>query len=61
MPDPTRSESSPQEAPQEPIPLGQRLYDNMFLLLILGLAVVFILFTGWGMWEILTLPPATLP
>jgi hypothetical protein len=61
MPDPTRSDSPPNGAPQEPVPLGQRLYDNMFLLLVLGLAVVFILFTGWGMWEILTLPPATLP
>jgi len=61
MPDPTRSDTSPHGAPPEPVPLGQRLYDNMFLLLVLGLAVVFILFTGWGMWEILTLPPATLP
>jgi hypothetical protein len=56
MPDPTLEES-----PQEPIPLGQRLFDNMFLLLVLGLVVVFVVFTGWGMWEILTLPPATLP
>ena len=49
------------EGPQEPIPLGQRFFDNVFLLLVLGLAVVFVIFTGWGMWEILTLPPATLP
>ena len=44
-----------------PIPLGQRLFDNIFLLLIAGTVIVFVLFTGWGMWEILTLPPATLP
>ncbi len=44
-----------------PIPLGQRFFDNIFLLLVLGIVIVFTLFTGWGMWEILTLPPATLP
>lgn len=53
-PDPT-----PQDT--EPIPLGQRLYDNVFLLLAVGLVVMFVLFTGWGMWEILTLPAGTLP
>ncbi len=45
----------------EPIPLGQRLFDNVFLLLGLGLLVMLVAFTGWGMWEILSLPPATLP
>ena len=45
----------------EPIPLGQRLYDNVFLLLAVGLVVMFVLFTGWGMWEILTMPAGTLP
>jgi len=49
------------ESPQEPIPLGQRLFDNMFLLLVLGVVIVSVIFTGWGMWEILTLPKATLP
>ena len=48
-------------APPEEIPLGQRLFDNMFLLLAVGLLVMFVFFTGWGMYEIVTLPPATLP
>jgi len=43
------------------VPWGQRLMERPFLLLILGLVVVFVLYTGWGMVEILTLPPATLP
>ena len=47
-------------APNDPIPLGQRLFDNVFLLLILGVLVVFVLYTGWGLWEILSLPPAPL-
>lgn len=45
----------------EKIPLGQRFFDNVFLLLALGLLVMFVFFTGWGMWEITHLPPATLP
>jgi hypothetical protein len=47
--------------PAEEVPLGQRLFDNVFLLLALGLLVMFVFFTGWGMYEITTLPPATLP
>ena len=48
-------------ASSEPIPLGQRLFDNVFLLLIAGILVMAAIYTGWGLWEILTLPPATLP
>lgn len=49
------------EQPTEKIPLGQRFYDNIFLLLALGLLVMFVFFTGWGMYEIMSLPTATLP
>jgi hypothetical protein len=45
----------------EKIPLGQRFFDNIFLLLALGLLVMFVSFTGWGLWEILAMPKATLP
>ena len=48
-------------APPEPLPLGQRLFDNVFLLMALGIVIMFALYTGWGLWEILTLPKATLP
>lgn len=47
--------------PHEPIPLMQRMYDNVWLLLIAGIVVMFVVYTGWGMWEILTMPQATLP
>ncbi|MBI3924323.1 MAG: hypothetical protein HY319_02165 [Armatimonadetes bacterium] len=43
------------------VPLGQRLLDQPFLLLGAGLIVMFLFYTGWGMVEILTLPPAALP
>ena len=45
----------------EPLPLGQRLFDNMYLLLALGLLVMFVVFTAWGMWEVLSMPKGTLP
>ena len=46
---------------QEPVPLGQRLLDRPFLLLLAGLAVMFGFYTIWGLYEILSLPKATLP
>jgi len=49
------------DEPPEKVPLGQRLFDNVFLLLALGLGVMLVVFTGWGLWEILTLPKGTLP
>jgi hypothetical protein len=47
--------------PDEPVPLGQRLFDNMFLMLAAGLLIMLVLYTGWGLWEILSLPAAPLP
>jgi len=47
--------------PPEKVPLGQRLFDSPFLLLILGIVVMAVFFTGWGLWEILTLPQSRLP
>jgi hypothetical protein len=44
-----------------PIPLGQRLLDRPFLLLLAGLVVMFGFYTIWGLYEILTLPKAALP
>lgn len=45
----------------EPIPLGQRVFDNMYLLLVLGVMVMLVVFTGWGLWEIFSMPKGTLP
>ena len=49
------------EETAEKVPLGQRLFDNMYLLLALGVLVMFVVFTAWGMWEILSMPKGTLP
>ena len=42
-------------------PFLQRLYDSPFILLLLGFVVMLVLFTGWGLWEVMSLPEATLP
>lgn len=55
-----QSPDSPNDG-AERVPLGQRLFDNMYLLLALGLLVMFVVFTGWGLWEILSMPKGTLP
>ena len=56
--DPSPADS--QESVETP-PLGQRLFDNMHLLLALGVLVMLVIFTGWGLWEILSMPKGTLP
>ena len=56
MNDPASTPDSARE-----IPLGQRLFDSVFLLLGAGLLIMLVLYTGWGLWEITSLPPATLP
>lgn len=55
--------SSPahQSGSSDDIPIGQRLFDNVYLLLVAGVVIVFLLYTGWGLWEITSLPPAPLP
>ena len=52
--------AAPAPGDQAP-PLGQRLLDRPFLLLLAGLAVMFGFYTIWGLYEILSLPKASLP
>jgi len=42
----------------EPIPLMQRVLDNPFLLLVLGLAVPAVFYIIWGIIEITQIPIA---
>ena len=52
--------AQPQREDRE-VPLGQRLLDRPFLLLVAGLVVMFGFYTIWGLIEIASLPTATLP
>ncbi len=47
-------------APQEPrrIPLGQAVFDQIFLLFMLSLVLSFVLYNLWGLMELLNLPVA---
>lgn len=55
-----RVEDGPPPGAEE-LPLGQRLFDSPFLLLVAGIVVMLVLYTGWGLWEIYSLTPAPLP
>jgi hypothetical protein len=54
------STGTPQE-PDPEIPLGQRLFDQPFLLLAACIVVMFVFYTGWGLVELASLPEAPLP
>jgi hypothetical protein len=53
--------TAPPPRSEEPVPLGQRLLERPFLLLVAGLVVMSGFYTLWGLYEILTLPTASLP
>lgn len=57
--DPQRPGAPGEDGPE--IPLGQRLFDNPFLLLAAGILIMFVFFTGWGLVELALLTPAPLP
>lgn len=40
----------------EPVPLMQQLLDNPFLLLFLGVLIPMLVYTLWGVIDILTVP-----
>ena len=46
------------EDPNEPVPFMQQLLDNPFLLLFLGVMVPMLVYTLWGVIDILTVPLA---
>ena len=50
--------SSPDPSGQESIPLMQRVLDNPFLLLVLGIAVPAVFYIIWGIIEITQIPIA---
>ena len=49
--------SDPNSA-NDPVPLMQQLLDNPFLLLFLGVMIPMVVYTLWGVIDILTIPVA---
>ena len=58
MSDNNGGESRTQSADQEPVPLMQRVLDNPFLLLVLGILVPTVFYIIWGVIEITQIPIA---
>jgi len=54
----TQSTIDPDEPQDEPVPAMQQLLDNPFLLLFLGVMIPMVLYTVWGVVDILTVPLA---
>lgn len=50
--------TSPDQSEHEQIPLMQRVLDNPFLLLVLGIAVPAVFYIIWGIIEITQIPIA---
>jgi hypothetical protein len=49
------------DEPSTPIPLGQRLFDNWPLLMVAGIVIMLAIYTGWGLYEISSMPQGRLP
>jgi len=47
-----------EKAQEEKVPLAQAFFDNIFLLLVLGIAVPVVFYTIWGLLEIASIPLA---
>ncbi|MDD5323907.1 MAG: hypothetical protein PHR71_01130 [Polaromonas sp.] len=58
QPDPNHASSHPADDPNEPVPFIQQLLDNPFLLLFLGVMIPMIVYSLWGVIDILTVPLA---
>ena len=50
--------AAPDTSDQEPIPMMQRVLDNPFLLLLLGILVPAVFYIIWGVMEITQIPIA---
>lgn len=50
------TEQSPDQ--NEPIPIMQKVLDNPFLLLFLGVAIPTVVYILWGVMEVATIPVA---
>ncbi len=61
MNDSDQDKSERRDGDSAEIPAMQRFFDRPFLLLALGMLVILVFYTGWGLYEIMTLPTSTLP
>lgn len=55
MPETTKPAGKPTEG-EEPVPFMQRVLDDPFLLLFIGVTIPTVLYVVWGVMEIATVP-----
>jgi len=58
MSDDTQPNDAGEAAPPERVPVMQRIMDNPFLLLFLGVAIPTVLYIVWGVMEVASVPLA---
>lgn len=49
----------PPEHDDEKVPLGQVIFDELFLFFMLSLVISFVLYNLWGLMDLLSTPPLT--
>jgi hypothetical protein len=54
----TGQDNGDQSPTPERIPVMQRILDNPFLLLFLGVSIPFVLYIVWGIMDIISIPVA---
>ncbi|MBV6450062.1 MAG: hypothetical protein MHPDNHAH_00782 [Anaerolineales bacterium] len=50
------SEKDKQE--NEPVSVGQKLFDNIWVLFVLSLLISTLIYNAWGIYDLLHVPPA---
>lgn len=53
------SATTPRSEREQPVPLLQQLFENIWFLLILGIGVPTLLYTTWGIIDLVILPQFT--
>ncbi len=54
----TNASTHATDDPNEPVPMMQQLLDNPFILLFLGVMIPMVVYSLWGVIDILTVPLA---
>lgn len=52
------SQESPPTEEERPIPIGQVIFDNIFLWFLLSVVIAVVLYNVWGLFDLLRVPVA---
>lgn len=57
----SKGRSQAPAAPEKEIPRGQNFFDNWILLMVISVVITAVVYSAWGLFQVLTLPPAPIP